>query len=435
MTEVEELVAAVQAGDAAKVRTLITAKPKLVNMDMAASDEHRALHFAVLRRDAVIVRLLMEAGADANKGIWPHRDATSPLVIARDREYGEIVEIIEEQQLRRRELIVPAFEADEEREKLPIEVAIEEADEPRIRELISADPGLLREISRDGGLVTLAVKSGHLSIVKLLLDLGADVDERITLEELEEPTYSWGYPLWWAARENRREIAELLLDRGADPNANVYASGWPLRNAWDHEDPALKNLLLARGAKVHPYMVAESHDVEEAKRLLSVGPSESAVEELAWSAADHGCPEILALALEHLDWPKSDRRWHWIMIQPIRGAEETPDDHLKCLEVLLKHGVDPNVSRFGQTALHFAAARRSGLSDEDRALFAGMLIDYGAKLDLRDDLLRSTPLGWACRWGRKELAKLLMDRGAPFGEPDAEPWATPQAWLEKTNNR
>ena len=29
-------------------------------------------------------------------------------------------------------------------------------------------------------------------MVQLLLDLGADVDERVMLEELEEPTLSWG---------------------------------------------------------------------------------------------------------------------------------------------------------------------------------------------------------------------------------------------------
>jgi ankyrin repeat protein len=60
-----------------------------------------------------------------------------------------------------------------------------------------------------------------------------------------------------------------------------------------------------------------------------------------------------------------------------------------------------------------------------------MLIDHGARLDLRDDMLKSTPLGWACRWGRKELVELLIARGAPVNEPDAEPWATPVAWAEK----
>jgi len=60
-----------------------------------------------------------------------------------------------------------------------------------------------------------------------------------------------------------------------------------------------------------------------------------------------------------------------------------------------------------------------------------MLLDRGARLDLRDELLLSTPLGWACRWGRKELVELLIARGAPVDEPDAEPWATPLAWAQK----
>jgi len=52
----------------------------------------------VLRRDAEMVRLLMEAGADARKGIFPHRDATSALCLARDREYDDIVAVIEEEE-------------------------------------------------------------------------------------------------------------------------------------------------------------------------------------------------------------------------------------------------------------------------------------------------------------------------------------------------
>ena len=45
-----------------------------------------------------------------------------------------------------------------------------------------ADPGLLRRIHHSGGLLTLAVNHGQIGIVRLLLDLGADVDERIFLK-------------------------------------------------------------------------------------------------------------------------------------------------------------------------------------------------------------------------------------------------------------
>lgn len=527
---------AVKSSDFKQVRSMLAARPELIDMDMAGNNEHRVLHYAVLRRDEPMVRLLMEAGADARKGIFPHRDATSALAIARDREYLEIVAVIEEEERQRREELscpnatvspvqdqisvaimhgdrataIRLLEADrsliqacdrdgatplhiaaqendaelvawllkrrasvrkqdmrgltsldraalsvdsrnENAQRFPvvaqlliehgaeitINAAVALADAPRIRDLIQADPNSLRHIGRNGGLLTLAVNHGHLEIIRLLLDLGADVDERIMLEELEEPTLSWGTPLWHAALANYLDITRLLLDRGADPNANVYASGWPLRNAWNHKDDSVKRLLLERGAKPQPYMVAEMHDVDEAKRLLATDPTEELASELAWSAADHGCAAIIELALPHLKWPANDPRWHWVLIQPIRGAGSNSSEnegHFKSMAVLLKHGIDPNLSRFGQTILHFDAARHSGLSDSDRARFAAMLLNHGARLDLRDDLLQSTPLGWACRWGHIELAKLLIERGAPVDEPDAEPWATPKAWARKMNH-
>jgi ankyrin repeat protein len=531
---VVRLAEAVQAGDAAQVRLLLSGRPELISMDMAGNDEHRALHFAVLRPDAAMVRLLMEAGADARKGIFPHRDATSAFAIANDRDYTDIVAIIEEEeQLRRAELSCPNATVSPVQEKinqailqgdratairllqadasmisacdreggtplhvaaqagdtemvawllkkrapvrkqdvnnltaldraalaahphndhanqfpaiaklllehgaeLTIRAAVALADASRIRELVAGNPAVLREISwTKGGLLTLAVNHGHIEIVRLLLDLGTDVDERIMLEELEEPTPSWGTPLWYAALAGQRDIVELLLDRGADPNANVYASGWPLRNAWGHKDDSVKRLLLARGAKPQPYMIAEAHDVDEARRLFESDTSEELAKELAWSAADHGSPEILELALRRMKWNRDDPRWHWILIQPIRGVGTNHPDHeghFQCMALLLQHGVDPNISRYGQRALHFAAARHGDITGAERARFAAMLLDHGARLDLRDELLRSTPLGWACRWGRKELVELLIARGAPVNELDAEQWATPRAWAEK----
>ena len=118
-----------------------------------------------------------------------------------------------------------------------------------------------------------------------------------------------------------------------------------------------------------------------------------------------------------------------------RAESDVPDDKLTVVRRRAFGQTKlPNVKRFGQTPLHFTAAHHGPVGDEDRARFAAMLIDRGARLDIRDDLLKSTPLGWACRWGRMKLAQLLIARGAPVHEPDAEPWATPQAWAEKMNH-
>lgn len=168
--------------------------------------------------------------------------------------------------------------------------------------------------------------------------------------------------------------------------------------------------------------------------MLSASPTEDLARELAVSAADHGCAAVVELALPLLKWPANDPKWHWALIQPIRGAGPDSSDnegHFRSLATLLNHGIDPNVSRFGQTALHFSAAHHGSVGEQARARFASMLLDHGAKMDLRDDLLKSTPLAWACRWGRKKLVELFIERGAPVHETDAEVWATPEAWAKK----
>ena len=55
----------------------------------------------------------------------------------------------------------------------------------------------------------------------------------------------------------------------------------------------------------------------------------------------------------------------------------------------------------------------------------------GATMDRRDDILNSTPLGWACRWGRLQLVRLLLEYGADREETNSEPWARPRSWALK----
>ena len=58
---------AVNAGDIAQVRSMLAVRTELVGMDGAGGDERRVLHYALMRRNAPMVKLLMGAGADARK--------------------------------------------------------------------------------------------------------------------------------------------------------------------------------------------------------------------------------------------------------------------------------------------------------------------------------------------------------------------------------
>jgi hypothetical protein len=144
--------------------------------------------------------------------------------------------------------------------------------------------------------------------------------------------------------------------------------------------------------------------------------------------------EIVRMALEHVDWTPDDPRWFGMLLRPMdRVGKYTAQDQAECYEcfrlILARCGPHHYHSGYGQSVLHQVVA-----DDRDvRAQLATMLLDAGARMDVRDKLLKSTPLGWACRWGRVEMVKLLLARGADPVEPDAEVWATPRAWAEKKN--
>jgi hypothetical protein len=71
-------------------------------------------------------------------------------------------------------------------------------------------------LTSEGGLLTLAIRRGRREIVELLLDLGFDPNERHRAGA-EEERYSGGAPLRSCVKQNDLEVARLLLDRGPTP--------------------------------------------------------------------------------------------------------------------------------------------------------------------------------------------------------------------------
>ena len=68
---VADLCDAAASGDVSRIKQILGEQPDLVNVHMAENNEHRAIHYAVMNRNIDAVRVLMEAGADHNSGIYP----------------------------------------------------------------------------------------------------------------------------------------------------------------------------------------------------------------------------------------------------------------------------------------------------------------------------------------------------------------------------
>jgi ankyrin repeat protein len=403
-----------------------------VHFDVAEHDEHRALHHAVLQRQPDIVRLLMQRGADARIGIYPHRVATTAYTLAVERDYDEIVRIIEEEEDRRRRSGADSGAPDGGVSTF----AKASADE-------QAPPAQVTSVRA----VSDAVAANRPDVLTQLLEQGLDPDEAGRLENVEEFVPTWGAPLRACAMSGNVTLARILLEHGANANTGVYAASSALYEAYQRRDQAMIALLEQHGGRLSPIAAAELGLGPQAAQLLAEGAEvrtadgiaasgSSVAMDLLLGAIDRPSLEIIDLTLPMIDWPPEDARWALVLRNGLyRRPSSDAARQIEAFRRVLAR-CDPNVRAARETTLlHDIAASRGRLTAADRFALTRLLLDRGARLDIRDTLLRSTPLGWACRWGRIEMVKLLLEGGADPIEADAEPWATPRAWATKMGHR
>jgi Ankyrin repeats (3 copies) len=157
-------------------------------------------------------------------------------------------------------------------------------------------------------------------------------------------------PLHLAAQQGHREVAEYLLSKGADVNAQDQALATPLEEAAAADHPDLVDFLLSKGADLHIQCVS-------------------------------GGPTRIAALLGHVD----------------------------VVRILIEKGADPNgKDSSGETPLHSAVR----FEDPNVSAMVKLLLSKGANILSKDDRNDRTPLHIAAEESPLETIQLLISKGA-----------------------
>jgi len=127
----------------------------------------------------------------------------------------------------------------------PIHEATARGDRARVIALLKQNPELADSRDKFGNTpLHVAAKHNSVGIAELLLANGADVNARVT-----EGNSAGNTPLTLALQPyHHKEMLELLLMHGADPNVMLSWGTTPLHHAIEQDIPYDVELLLANGA-------------------------------------------------------------------------------------------------------------------------------------------------------------------------------------------
>ena len=96
----------------------------------------------------------------------------------------------------------------------------------------------------------IAAHNGHLNSVKILLEYGADIEARGTLN-IEDEVIEGCTPLWAAADTGHLDVVKLLIKRKADADGRASKGSTPLRVAAHEGHLDVVRCLVERGADVN----------------------------------------------------------------------------------------------------------------------------------------------------------------------------------------
>ncbi|KAJ5787905.1 hypothetical protein N7457_002895 [Penicillium paradoxum] len=273
--------------------------------------------------------------------------------------------------------------------------------------------------------INSASESGYAEVVKMLLAHGADIDIS---------TNSGWTPIHSASGSGYTEIVKILLAHGADINITTD-NGWaPINSASESGHTELVEILLAHGADINiatndgwtPINLASDlGHTEIVKILLAHGADINIATKKGWtpitSASESGHTEVVKILLAHGADINMASQKGWT---PITSASE--GGHTEVVKLLLEHSADINTAiKSGSTAINIS-------SKKGHTEVVKLLLEQGADVTIANNN-GWTPLDSAVHCGYIEIAQLLMEHGADSNIADGEGW-TPLHIVSENGN-
>ncbi|MGH9672813.1 MAG: ankyrin repeat domain-containing protein [Bryobacteraceae bacterium] len=392
--------AAIRDRDEAQVRALIDLNPELAH----AADERasRPIHWAAMTRQRWLIDYLLDRGADVN-AVRP--DGLRPIHLTNGDYHYRGWRDLPSVALQRHEVLIGYLIA--RGADYDLATAAKLGDLDRVRELLDQDPSLVNHVPTysyyTGVPLRNAAGAGHLEVVNLLLERGADPNQ-------PEPGIApHGGALHSAIGGRHMAVVKVLLEHGANPNAEVESSGNCLSMAKFAGAPKEMIELIASYGGV---MGADMADLETLAAMLHANPKLRVGERL-------GDPAVMELILRYqpdiLQRTPDPTAW-W--------SHGTPKD-AEFARRLMRRGLDPNRRNWlGITLLHRCAAKGD-------VAIAEVCLEFGGDINAVETQWSSTPLAWAAREGRQEMVAWLLSKGANPKLPEVEPWAHPVEWARR----